>query len=140
MKSFLKNYSLYLAWLITLIGLVCSIFFGEMLHHEPCRLCWLQRICLFPLALILGIGVYRNDSRIAIYAFPLALLGALLALYQVLGMFVPAFHTKGLCGSRTNCSENMVELWGFLSFPLVSLAGFILLSFFLWMAKKSSKS
>lgn len=140
MRSFFKNYALYFAWLITLIGLVCSVFFGEMLHHEPCRLCWLQRICLFPLALILGIAVYRDDRRIATYALPLAILGALLAFYQVLGMFIPSLHMKGLCGYKTNCSENLVELWGFLSFPLVSLTGFVLLSFFLWIARRSSKS
>jgi len=139
MRIFLKTYALYIAWVIALIGLLCSVFFGELLHHEPCRLCWYQRICLFPLAIILGIAVYRDDSRIATYALPLALFGAFLALYQVLGTFIPSLHTRGLCGYRVNCSENIVELWGFLSFPIVSLAGFILLFFFLWIVRSVAK-
>lgn len=138
MRRFIKEHALYFAWIITLIGLFCSLFFGEMLHHEPCRLCWYQRICLFPLALILGIAAYKEDSRIIAYALPLTALGTLFALYQLLGIFFPSVSTHKLCGYETDCSENLVELWGFLSFPLVSLIGFLLIGFFLWQAKKQS--
>lgn len=139
MKMFIKNHALYLAWLIALVGLLCSVFFGELLHHEPCRLCWYQRVCLFPLVLILGIGAYKEDAKITVYALPLALLGMLFALYQVLGIFLPSLSTPALCGYKSECSEQLVELWGFLSFPLVSLIGFFLIFLFLWIARSSSK-
>lgn len=135
MTRFIKKHALYLAWVVTLVGLFCSLFFGEMLHHEPCRLCWYQRICLFPLVVILGIAAYKEDSRIGLYTLPFSLFGALLAFYQLLGFFIPAIHSHGLCGYETDCSKDLVELWGFLSFPLVSLVGFLLISFFLWQAR-----
>ncbi len=139
MRHFIKSHALYLAWLISLIGLLCSIFFGEFLHNEPCHLCWYQRICLFPLALILGIAAYKEDLRIVIYALPLALFGTLFAFYQVLSIFLPSMRMPALCGYKAECSEHLIELWGFLSFPLVSLIGFFLIVFFLCMAKKASK-
>ena len=137
MNRFIKDYAIYLAWVIALIGLFCSLFFGEILHHEPCRLCWYQRVCLFPLVILLGIAAYREDSRIIIYALPLTILGAFLAFYQLLGTFVPSLSSPKLCGSEVDCSENMVELFGFLSFPLVSFIGFLLIGFFLWQARKT---
>lgn len=140
MKAFIKNHALYMAWLIALIGLLCSVFFGELLHHEPCRLCWYQRVCLFPLVLILGIAAYKEDARIIVYAMPLALLGIFFALYQVLGIFIPKMSTPALCGYKINCSEQLMEFWGFLSFPLISLIGFLLIFFFLRLARSSSKS
>jgi hypothetical protein len=45
-------------------------------------------------------------------------------------------HTPGLCGYETSCSDELVELWGFLSFPFVSLIGFLLICFFLWQARR----
>lgn len=139
MKSFLREYALYIAWVITLVGLISSVFFGEILHHEPCRLCWYQRICLFPLAIILGIAAYKDDVRIVVYAMPLCALGGLLALYQVVGIFVPAMSSPALCGLQTECSKDLVKLWGFLSFPLVSLIGFFLVFCFLWMAYRTHR-
>jgi len=123
---------------IALVGLVTSLFFGEMLHYEPCRLCWYQRICLFPLALLLGIGAYRDDERIIPYAIPLCILGAALAFYQVLGIFFPQTSTTALCGYNAHCSEGVPSLWGFLSFPLLSLLAFLAMLFFLWFHKKES--
>ena len=140
MKAFLKKHALCLAWLVTLLGLLCSVIFGELLHHEPCRLCWYQRICLFPLVIILGIAAYKDETKIVPYALPLAFLGALFALYQVLEIFVPSLRKPSLCGYKTDCSENLTQFWGFLSFPLISLIGFLLLLFFLWIARPSSKT
>ena len=140
MKTWIKKYALYLAWVVSLIGLICSLLFGEMLHYEPCRLCWYQRICLFPLVLLLGIGVYKDDARIASYTLPLAGLGSLVALYQVLGIFIPGLHSHALCGPLADCLRPVWELWGFLSFPLISFVGFTLLFIFLWLARPASRS
>lgn len=140
MKRFFTNYALYFAWMISILGLICSVFFAEMLHYEPCRLCWYQRICLFPMVWILGRAAYKDDAQIVPYTLPIAGLGALLAFYQVLGIFIPSLHKHGLCGYKTDCSEHLIELWGFLSFPLVSLVGFILLCLFLWIARYPSKN
>lgn len=78
----MKEYALYIAWLITLIGVGVSLAASELLFLPPCPLCWVQRCSLYPLALILGIAAYRDDRQIYIYTLPLALIGAGFAFYQ----------------------------------------------------------
>ncbi|MBS0626135.1 MAG: disulfide bond formation protein B [Verrucomicrobia bacterium] len=132
---FLRSYALYLAWVVSLLGLLMSLYFGEMLRFEPCRLCWYQRICLFPLALILGIGAYKEDSRIASYALPLAAIGGLFAFYQLLEIYIPVLRSPALCGYTSDCADRTHDLWGVAALPLLSLLGFLSLIGLLWLAR-----
>lgn len=132
-----KAYGLYFAWLISLTGVFISLYYGEILNVEPCRLCWYQRASLFPLFLILGIGAFRDDRGILFYALPLAFLGFFIATYQVLEVYFPILRSPALCGTRASCTESVFQI-GFLSFPVLSATGFGLLSgllLFLFCAK-----
>ena len=48
---------LLLAWLVALSATLGSLFLGEVMGMEPCVLCWYQRIAMYPLVLILAVGV-----------------------------------------------------------------------------------
>src|SRR3954449_3294771 len=43
---------LWIAWAIALTATLGSLYFSEIAHFEPCRLCWFQRICMYPLAVV----------------------------------------------------------------------------------------
>ena len=130
------RFFLYLAWLISLIGFCVSIYFGEILELEPCRLCWYQRIALFPLALLLGIAAYRGDRSFASYGILLAFVGFAFSLYQWLQGIFPALHSDRLCGPVKSCSDQVFELFGFLTLPLLSVIGFTLIIASLFAARK----
>ena len=59
---------------------------------------------MFPVVLMLGMGLYLQDPRSGFYALPLAVLGWLVALYHCLlyGGFIP----QGLqpCGEGNSCA------------------------------------
>jgi hypothetical protein len=60
------------------VALVCtlgSLYYSAVAHFQPCRLCWWQRISMYPLVAILGVGVLRRDRTAAFYGLPLALMG-----------------------------------------------------------------
>lgn len=133
--SWLREHALYLAWIISLAGFALSLFFGEVLHLEPCRLCWYQRIALFPLVLFLGMAIYKNEPRLVVYSLPLVFLGAFLALYQTLTLYFPALQVEALCG-QGHCAP-LFSLFGFLTFPLLSFLGFFAIGLFLRLTKKS---
>lgn|SRR3989338_6296298 len=135
-ESFGVRQSLYFAWVLSVIGFCLSVFYGEILLHEPCPLCWYQRIALFPLALILGIGAYRDDRGIALYAMPLALIGAALAFFQGLFDYFPGLQTIGMCRLGASCSQTVIRFFGFLDFPILSGLGFCLIVLFLSLAAK----
>ena len=60
-----------------------SLYFSEVAHFVPCRLCWYQRIAMYPLVLLLGIATLRRDVGIRLYAIPLAAIGAAVSIYHV---------------------------------------------------------
>ncbi|GGK21233.1 putative disulfide formation protein [Deinococcus malanensis] len=73
---------IYAAWVVALIATLGSLYLSNVLGFKPCVLCWYQRICMYPLALWLGIAALRGDTGIRLYALPLAATGWVIALIQ----------------------------------------------------------
>lgn len=132
---------LYLAWVMALIATLGSLYFSEVRGFVPCPLCWFQRICMYPLALLLGIAAYRSDAGIRLYAVPLAVVGWAVALYHVLENFGVVQSLK-LCsvGGGVSCNTRwpifggegaLSRLNDFISIPILSLAAFTLVLVFL---------
>lgn len=129
--KFAKSKSLYLAWLIALVATLLSLYFGIIEKIPVCELCWYQRVCLYPLVIILGIAAYREDNAIALYTLPLAALGALLALYQYLEQIVPGFSPIALCSPNHSCSQIEWIIFGFVTIPFLNLIANLLMILFL---------
>lgn len=117
----------FLCWFIALIGTAGSLFFSEVLKYPPCSLCWYQRIFLYPLVLIFMIGIVRRDRSHIFYAWPISLVGFLIAAYHNLLFY--GFISKELspCRENISCSEKYIEGFGFLSIPFLSGFGFFLI-------------
>lgn len=134
----LRKYALYFAWLLSLSGFFLSLYVSALLNYEPCPLCWYQRIALFPLAVLLGIAVYRDDRSFALYALVLAAIGEFFALYQIFERYIPALQALPLC-RNSGCHEPVFLWFGFFTFPIVSAIGFALIGIFLLIARKRSR-
>lgn len=128
-----------LAWVVALVSFLGAMFFSEVMDLEPCVLCWYQRIAMFPLVAILGIGAYLQDRHCIRYAFPLAVAGWLLAGYHWL--LYKGFIPKGLqpCSKGASCADVKLELAGFITIPLLSLAAFSLILLLLVAAHRKFK-
>ena len=72
----------FICWLIAAGSTLGSLFFSYVMEFPPCDMCWYQRICLFPLVIILGRGLFPFDPSVVKYALPLAAAGGLLAFYH----------------------------------------------------------
>src|SRR6476661_10099928 len=44
--------ALWAAFALALVAFAGSLFFSEHASYIPCRLCWYQRICMYPLVVI----------------------------------------------------------------------------------------
>ncbi len=132
----MKRYGLYFAWMLSLAGTLGSIYVSEVLEITPCNMCWYQRICLFPLAIILGFAAYRRFTQIAPYVIALPIIGMALSLLQVLMQTVPALAPLPLCGGGHDCSEVTLEFFGFLTMPMLSFANFTLICLLLNSCRK----
>jgi disulfide bond formation protein DsbB len=123
------NWSLVFAcWLIASISALGSLFFSEVMGHAPCVLCWYQRICMYPLVLILPAGLFPFDRNVVRYALPLSLLGLLLAAFHLL--LVAGFIPESIkpCMQGIPCTEVQIVWFGFVTIPLLSALSFLLLS------------
>jgi disulfide bond formation protein DsbB len=115
---------LYLAWLAALGATLGSLFFGEVMQLPPCTLCWYQRICMFPLALVLPVGIVLRDPRVVWYSLPLVALGLGVALYHngVDYGLIPEELTP--CAQGVSCRERPIAWLGFVTIPALALAAF----------------
>ncbi|MFN4148188.1 MAG: disulfide bond formation protein B [Rhodocyclaceae bacterium] len=126
----------FAAWLIAAAATFGALFFGEVMGIPPCLLCWYQRICMFPLALILPLGLVSWDPRIIRYALPLAVIGLGIALFHQ--ALVAGWVPKSLepCARGVPCSKTLIEWFGFLTLPWLSLAAFSAIVVLLMMAHR----
>ena len=100
-----------------------------------CHLCWYQRICLFPQVLLLGIGAFRGETQVVIYAIAFPIIGGLFALYQYLEQMLPGFSPIKMCTVGGDCSVIHFKWLGFITFPLLSLFACVILVILLWLAR-----
>ena len=119
--------ALWIAWLVALVATVGSLIYSEVIHFNPCRLCWFQRIAMYPLSVILLIGAIRKEAVAKIYAIPLALIGLGISIYHYLVQMFPSLEGNA-CDPFNPCSSRWVEMFGFVSIPFMAGAGFTLIA------------
>ncbi|RTE07185.1 disulfide oxidoreductase [Paenibacillus whitsoniae] len=137
MKDLLKAYRLYFPWIIAVIALGGSLFFSEVMLFEPCKLCWFQRICMYPLAPLLGVAAYRNDRGIIPYARLLSVVGMCFSLFHYLEQKVPAMSKVLPCTVGVPCSGQYINWLGFITIPFLALVAFALITLLLFVREST---
>jgi disulfide bond formation protein DsbB len=115
---------IFCAWLVAGVATLGALFLGEVMHLPTCVLCWYQRIFMFPLALILPVGLFPLDRKVPRYALPLAVLGWLIAVFHLLLIAGVIPEDIKPCTQGVPCSEKLIEWFGFLTIPLLSFMAF----------------
>ena len=120
-EPLLSGWGIYCcAWLITLIATLSALFIGEVLGQTPCTLCWYQRIAMFPLVIILGMGCFRSELSAIRYAIPLVVIGLGFAFYHSL-IYSGILIQITPCSGGSSCSGSTMTILGGLSLPYLSL-------------------
>ena len=122
------------AFVVAVLATAGSLYFSEVAGFEPCRLCWYQRIAMYPLVVILGIAAWRGDPGVRRYAAPLAAIGAVIATYHYLLEWFPTLDS-GVCSATTPCSVVWFRQLGFVSLPYLALSAFLLILSLLWLTR-----
>lgn len=130
---------IFMAWLVATISTLGSLFFSEIMELTPCVLCWYQRILIFPLAIILLVGLFPFDKKVVRYALPLAIIGLLITLYHCLLFFGFIPESLQPCSQGISCADDSMVLFGFLPIPLLSLASFLIIITLLLLTQMRTK-
>jgi len=128
--AFVSKHGLQLAFLVALGSMLGSLFYSNVIGFTPCDLCWMQRICMYPLVLILGIALWKkNYAHVLDYALPLAVIGFLISLYHnymyYFNQGLNAYCSLG--GTSVSCVKRYVFEFGYITIPLMALTSFLLI-------------
>ncbi len=120
------------AFIISATATLGSLYLSEIAHFEPCKLCWFQRIFMYPLPIILGTSLWRNKKDVWQYVLPLSIIGLAIALYH----YYYQINPEGLIpcstvGFSVSCSERFFTHFGYITIPFMSLTAFFLITFFM---------
>jgi disulfide bond formation protein DsbB len=129
--------ALALAAAVAIVSTLGSLYYSEVADFPPCRLCWYQRIAMYPLAIILPLAAWWRDVDIRRYVGPVAGVGAVIAAYHVLVERFPSLESEA-CELTTACSFIWVESLGYLTIPTMALSGFLVILTLLVYATKES--
>ncbi|MDQ0198750.1 disulfide oxidoreductase [Neobacillus ginsengisoli] len=133
------NKYLQLSWIAAIVATLGSLYFSEVRHFIPCTLCWYQRIFMYPLAIILGVAVYRNDTGIYKYVLPLSIIGMLISGYHTVLQKIPYLQQFEMCTSGVPCSKDYLNWLGFITIPLMAFIAFTIITISLVVLARSQK-
>ncbi len=136
-KQFIDQNSAYLAWAVALIASLGSLGFSQILHYTPCVLCWYQRIAMYPLVVILAVGILTADKKLANYVLPLSIGGGVIAFYHSLLQWGILPEKIAPCVAGVSCLTKYINWFGFITIPFMSLIAFVIITALMLNYKKA---
>lgn len=123
LRKFVSRNVLELSFLVAFVATAGSLFFSDVAGLEPCRLCWFQRIFMYPLVILLGLAWLRKDGKIIDYVLALSLIGALISLYHNYIFYVA--QKAAVCSTAASCTVPYVLEFGYVTIPVMALTAFL---------------
>ena len=130
--------ALWLAFLVALTATLGSLYLSEVAHFVPCKLCWYQRIAMYPLVPILAIAAWKRDVSVVRYVVPLAVIGAAISIYHYQLERFPS-QASVSCSADAPCTVVWIWKFHFVSIPLMALSGFALIVALVLVARSSAR-
>ena len=127
-KWFVRN-ALYIAWFQSLLATLSSLYLSEFVHFPPCVLCWYQRVCMYPLAVIILVSILRKDKNVGMLVLPFSLVGMAIALFHSLLQWKIIPDAIAPCAQGVSCTTVQVSWLGFITIPFLSFVAFAIITF-----------
>lgn len=128
-SSLSRRLPLFVALLAAWIATLGSLYFSEIAGFVPCKLCWVQRIFMYPLAAILLVAVIRrDDDDVPYYVLPLSLIGMGVSTYHYLLQKTDLFSESTVCSGGVPCSIDYINWLGFITIPFLALTAFVIIT------------
>ena len=132
--SLIKKHGLEFAFIAALTATLGSLFYSEIVGFVPCKLCWYQRILMYPQVIILAVAIKKKARDTADYIIPLSAIGGIIAAIH----YGTQFSSKiTICNSLAeDCTIKYLLHYGYITIPMMALTAFILTGIFTYFYKK----
>jgi len=142
--SFLRPSAYLSAFFLAFIASVASLFLSEVLHFQPCVLCWYQRIAMYPQVVLLYVALIRKEKVLTQYLIVVNAIGGLVSLYHYSLHILPRTMVSILpCSTQFGgvpCDKGYNFYFGFMTFPLMAFSVFALITFLLIMSQQTNST
>jgi len=104
-----------------------SLYYSEIAGLVPCTLCWYQRILMYPLTLIILVGIIKQDEYLPNYVLPFSVIGTGVSTYHYL-IQIGVFTHPSVCSVGIPCNVRYVTYFDFVTIPFMALIAFVLIT------------
>jgi len=122
-QDYFREHGLLFAWIVAMTATLGSLFYSEIMGYVPCKLCWFQRIIVYPQSIILGIAYFKKDVGVRKYIIPLSILGAIISTYQYV---IQRLSVQAFCTAES-CSNTFVFSYGYITIPVMALTALVMI-------------
>lgn len=137
--NFVSKNALWLSFTVAFIATAGSLLFSDVVGYEPCKLCWFQRIFIYPQVLLLGISAWKKEKTMKIYGIILSSIGAVIALYHYLGQIGFTTLPCPATGYSVSCAKVFTLEFGYITIPMMALSAFIFILLMLIVSLKHAE-
>ncbi len=128
--------AILVAGIASIMSIIGSLIYSNVIGYTPCDLCWWQRIFLYPLAIVFSIAYFKKDSKIFSYTVPLTIIGTLFSLYH--NYIYYGGYSPLPCSAAASCTQRFVFEFGFVTIPLMAISIFAFILTVSFIHKKFS--
>ena len=105
---------------VAIFSSIGSIIYSEVVGFIPCKFCWYQRYLMYPIAIILLVGLLNKKIIKAAY---ISVFGFGVGLYHI--YLQNGGGPGGSCAVDVPCNLKYVDIFGFISIPVMASTGFL---------------
>lgn len=130
--SVIGDYYKEIALLFAFTATSGSLYMSNILGWEPCTMCWYQRILVYPLVVILAVGILLEKKDVEDYALPLALIGLPISLYHALLQRFSQYLSSGCSPTAISCATEYTFHYNYITIPGLAFTALLVITLLLW--------
>lgn len=134
---FLKHKALLGGFIVSLVAMLGSLYYSEILNFEPCVLCWYQRIFMYPQAFLFGIALAKKEAKVWLFATTLSLIGIVISSVHYYEQIAGSSAFCDIVGYGASCSETFSTHLGYITIPLMAASAFLLILSLSFLQRKN---
>jgi disulfide bond formation protein DsbB len=129
--NFLGRKALWFGLAVSLVSMLGSLYYSDILHMAPCVLCWYQRIVMYPQVALFAVALWKKEPfRVWTYSTVLSVIGVLIAGFHYYGQMASSPVVALPCsavGYSASCASSFAPVFGYITIPMMALTGFVML-------------
>lgn len=133
----LKRKAIFFGFLISLVSMLGSLFYSEIMNFSPCVLCWYERIFMYSQVFLFGIALIKRESKVFLFATTLSIIGALISAWHYYIQLKGSSAFCGVVGYSASCTETFSTHLGYITIPLMCFTAFILILMISFVQRKN---